>query len=178
MNPSAVSTEPLEPQSPSSEKWREDPLRAMMLHDILNYLPGDILVKVDRASMWHSLETRIPFLDRDVAEFALSLQGSDHAKGETGKYLLKSVLGRYLPQNIIERPKMGFATPVSEWLRGPLKAWADDLLDRDRLRSQGILNHDVVSRDWEWHKSGALPRGQAIWGVLMFQAWYEEFLAN
>ena len=143
----------------------------MMALDSLNYLPGDILVKVDRASMSTGLEIRAPLLDHRIVEYASSLPLELKLKDGVGKRLLRQVLYEYVPKKLMERPKMGFAVPLAEWLRGPLKNWASDLLDRQWLVSQGVLDPDLVSEKWREHLSGHRNWEHQLWGVLMFQSW-------
>jgi asparagine synthase (glutamine-hydrolysing) len=151
-------------------------VQRMMYMDALTYLPDDILVKVDRASMACSLESRAPFLDHRVVEFAWTLPPHlKVARGE-GKQVLRQVLYRHVPRALIDRPKMGFGVPVSEWLRGPLRPWAEDLLGVDRLRREGFLQATAVRHIWNEHLSGQADRQFVIWAILMFQAWLESTL--
>ena len=145
----------------------------MMYLDTMTYLPDDILAKVDRASMACSLESRAPFLDHRVVEFAWTLPLHMKIRGTTGKWLLRQVLYRHVPQEIIERPKMGFGIPVGGWLRGPLREWAESLLDERRLRDEGFLNVRAVRQAWTEHLTGRYDRQLLLWAVLMFQAWLE-----
>jgi asparagine synthase (glutamine-hydrolysing) len=145
----------------------------MMLLDLVTYLPDDILVKVDRAAMPVSLETRVPFLDHRVVEFALSLPLSYKIKGNQTKRILREVLYKYVPKNLIERPKMGFGVPLDSWLRGPLRDWAEALLDENRLKREGFLNPLPVHRKWQEHLSGKRNWQYLLWDVLMWQAWLE-----
>lgn len=148
-----------------------DPLRRMMLADISGYLPDDILTKVDRASMAVSLELRVPFLDPRVIEFAWSLpSGMLLRKGE-GKWVLKELLRGYVPAHLTNRPKQGFAIPLDDWLRGPLRDWADDLLSPSRLRAQGLFDAQIISRAWAAHRRGEALHGYRLWSILMFQGW-------
>lgn len=150
-----------------------DPVSRMMALDGLTYLPDDILVKVDRASMAASLETRAPFLDRDVVEFAWSLPMSMKLRSNQGKWLLRRLLDRHVPKELIERPKMGFGIPLDQWLRGPLRDWAEDLLGEDRLRREGFFHPGAIRATWRRHLSGEASHGYRLWSVLMFQAWLE-----
>ena len=147
-----------------------DALR-MMYCDAVTYLPDDILCKVDRASMAVSLETRVPFLDHRVAELAARIPLSMKIRGGKGKHILRQLLYREAPAALFDRPKAGFAVPVGEWIKGPLRPWAEDLLDRDRLSREGFFDADAVDRRWRQHLSGKRDSTPAIWAVLMFQAW-------
>jgi asparagine synthase (glutamine-hydrolysing) len=152
--------------------------RHMMALDLVTYLPDDILVKVDRASMAVSLEARVPFLDYRVVEFAGRLPLSMKIRGNTGKLLLRRLLFQYVPQPLIDRPKMGFGVPVDDWLRGPLREWAESLLDPDRLRREGFIAHAPVRERWNQHLSGRSNWSYLLWDVLMFQAWLDEQRAS
>lgn len=145
----------------------------MMYLDLVTYLPDDILVKVDRAGMATSLETRIPFLDHRVVEFAWQVPLSMKIRNGQGKWLLRQVLKRYLPEKMMERPKMGFGVPLDAWLRGPLKEWAHALLEERRLRQEGFFNAEIVQRKWKEHLSQKYNWQYHLWDVLMFQAWLE-----
>jgi asparagine synthase (glutamine-hydrolysing) len=146
----------------------------MMLNDLLTYLPDDILCKVDRAGMAVSLESRIPFLDHSVFTFSSSLPLSFKINKGTSKWILREILKKYIPENLINRPKMGFGIPLEAWLRGPLKEWADDLLDEKAIKESGILTPKVVRQKWEEHISGKRNWHYQLWAILMFQAWYKE----
>lgn len=148
-------------------------IQKMMAIDTISYLPDDILVKVDRAAMGVSLETRVPFLDHHIFEFASKIPLAMKLKNGVGKLILRDILYRYVPKELIERPKMGFGIPMSDWLKGPLKEWAEELLGESRLRSQGFFYPEVVRQMWSEHLSGARNWQSQLWAVLMFQAWLE-----
>jgi asparagine synthase (glutamine-hydrolysing) len=126
----------------------------MMLFDTQNYLPNDILVKVDRAAMAVSLETRVPFLDPDVFAFAWSLPLKHKVRAGVGKVILRSVLARYLPRRLFERPKMGFGVPIDAWLRGPLRDWCEELLSEERLRRDDYFEPRLIRLKWRQHLDG------------------------
>ena len=147
------------------------PFERSMQIDTLTYLPNDLLTKVDRASMSVSLEVRVPFLDPDLFQFAWGLSHSDRVREGQGKWILRELLRRDLPDNLIDRPKMGFGIPVGQWLRGPLRSWADDLLDPTLVREQGLLDPLIVQQRWMDHREGRADLTFQIWSILMFQAW-------
>jgi asparagine synthase (glutamine-hydrolysing) len=148
-----------------------EPAQRMMLFDALTYLPDDILVKVDRAAMAVSLETRAPLLDHRVADTAWRLPPSMMIRGGRTKWALRQVLHRHVPQQLVERPKAGFAIPIGQWLRGPLHDWAEELLSEPRLREQGYFDASVVRSLWTQHRSGRRDWQARLWNILMFQAW-------
>lgn len=150
------------------------PAERMMYRDMMEYLPDDILVKVDRAGMGASLEVRAPYLDHRVVEFAWNLPLKLKLRGGEGKWILRRLLSRYVPVSLIQKPKMGFAVPVDEWLREPLQDWAEDLLSESRLREEGFLHAETIRRMWEQHSSGARDWRFGLWSVLMFQSWLDE----
>jgi asparagine synthase (glutamine-hydrolysing) len=145
----------------------------MMYRDSMTYLPDDILCKVDRAAMAISLETRVPFLDHRVTEVAWRLPLSMKIRGNQGKWALRQVLYKYVPRELIERPKAGFAVPIGQWLRGPLRDWAETLLDAQVLRSQGYFQVAPIHKLWGEHLVGRRDHTPTIWSLLMFQAWLE-----
>jgi asparagine synthase (glutamine-hydrolysing) len=151
-----------------------DPVERMMLLDQLTYLPDDILAKVDRASMAASLEAREPLLDHRVVELAWSFPTAMKVRGGEGKRVLRGVLDRYVPRELIDRPKMGFKVPIDTWLTGPLRSWAEELLDEKRLGEQGLLDAQRVRAVWENFVTGRARQQDQIWAVLMLQAWMGE----
>jgi asparagine synthase (glutamine-hydrolysing) len=152
-----------------------NPLDRMQLLDILTYLPDDILTKVDRASMAVALEARVPLLDHRVVEFSWRLPRNAKIRGRTTKWLLRQVLYRHVPKALVERPKMGFGIPLGEWLRGPLRDWAEALLSEKRLREAGLLNATLVRQRWQEHLSGRRNWQHQIWDALMLEAWRERW---
>lgn len=150
-----------------------DSIAWMMATDTLTYMSGDILAKVDRAAMAVSLETRVPFLDHRVFELAWRIPLQQKVCGTKGKIPLREILYRYVPKDLIERPKTGFAIPVAEWLRGGLKNWAEQLIEKDRLKQEGFFDCEVISQMWSEHQQCKRNWHYQLWTVLMFQSWYE-----
>jgi asparagine synthase (glutamine-hydrolysing) len=177
-DPTEIVVQGVEPLTPVTDRanWAtlQDFTMRMMYLDLITYLPDDILTKVDRASMAVSLEARVPLLDHRVVEFAwrLPLSFKIRQEGE-GKWLLRRVLDRYVPRQLIERPKMGFGVPLDSWLRGPLCEWAEELLDEHRLRREGYFHPEPIREKWAEHLSGKRNWQYLLWNVLMFQAWLE-----
>jgi len=178
--PAQVVTGAVEPRTLLTDLMADSGDRAfeecMMYWDLMTYLPGDILVKVDRAAMAVSLETRVPMLDHRVIEFAWSLPLKMRVRAGEGKWLLKSLLGRYVPPALTNRPKTGFGIPIDTWLRGPLRGWAEELLDESRLRGEGFFNPAPIREKWREHVDGGRNWAYWLWDILMFQAWWYEQL--
>jgi len=152
-----------------------DPLDRMTLADSLSYLTDDILQKVDRAAMAVALEARVPFLDKDVVEFAARIPPGMKVRDGRGKWLVRQVLDQHVPTSLVDRPKTGFGIPIDEWLRGPLKSWSSDLLSPARLQAQNLFNAKRVAARLAEHMSGRRNHGYWLWNVLMAQAWYGEW---
>jgi asparagine synthase (glutamine-hydrolysing) len=170
-------TEPPSPLDlPDSWPLQSEITRWMQYLDATTYLPGDILHKVDRATMSVALESRAPFLDHRVIEFAWRLPVDMLVQGRQGKRILRDILGRYVPGHLIDRPKAGFGVPLDQWLRGPLKDWATDLLSNDRLDAQGLFNSTMVDGQLCAHLRGTKDNQYRLWNMLMFQAWYDRWM--
>jgi asparagine synthase (glutamine-hydrolysing) len=147
----------------------------LMAVDLATYLPDDILAKVDRAAMAVSLETRVPFLDHRVVEYARGLDPALLFRAGEGKWILREIARRHVPAGLVDRPKAGFGVPVGEWLRGPLRAWAGDLLAPERLRRQGLLDETLVTRAWRQHQGGRHDHTYRLWDVVVLQAWLDRW---
>jgi asparagine synthase (glutamine-hydrolysing) len=178
-NPASVVSGAIEPPTVFTDRARwvrlGDFTERMMYLDTVSYLPDDILVKVDRAAMAVSLETRIPLLDHRIVEFAWRVPLAMKIRHGRGKWLLRQVLGRYVPPTLVERPKTGFGVPIDAWLRGPLRDWAENLLDEVKLRQQGYFDPKPIRTKWQEHLSGRRQWHYYLWDVLMVQAWFERW---
>jgi asparagine synthase (glutamine-hydrolysing) len=163
---------------PSLRRRFPDIVSYMRYLDLVTWLPGDILTKVDRASMAVSLEARAPLLDHRLVEFSFRVPSSIHLRNGEGKWVLRRVLERSVPAALFERPKMGFGIPMGQWLRGPLRDWAEALLDEDRLRSTGLLRPEPVRVLWQRHLAGQTNAQYQLWPVLMLLAWMETWLSQ
>ena len=176
--PAALVPRAIEPETAFTDATQRahltELLSTMMFLDAVVYLPDDILVKVDRATMAHSLEARVPLLDHRVIEFAWRLPIAVKLDNAEGKKPLRALLRKYLPDRLVDRPKKGFAVPLAQWLVGPLRPWAEELLNEARLRREGYLAHELIGRKWRAFKRGQTESVRALWGVLMFQAWLED----
>ena len=148
----------------------------MMFKDTLSYLPNSVLTKVDRASMAISLEIRAPLLDTRIYDYVWSLPFNMKIRRQSGKYLLREILARYIPRELYQRPKQGFAIPIGKWLKTDLKDWAEDLLNEKRIKEDGYLNADLVNKTWQEHKQGQGQHAGKLWNILMFQAWHDKWM--
>ena len=176
--PLAITTFSRERDGPLARLLRsssaDDPVQRMMLADTMVYLPDDLLVKLDRASMTFGLEGRVPLLDHRIATFAWTLP----LELRTGKTMLRRVLAKYVPKPLFERPKMGFEVPIGKWLRGPLRPWAEAILDPATIHEAGILDPHAARRTWTDHVSGRKDSAALLWNILMFEAWRREWKAT
>lgn len=176
-NPASIVVDGAESQSrvtdPSAWLGQGGIEEHMMYLDLVTYLPDDILVKVDRASMSVALESRVPLLDHRVVELAWSLPMHFKIRDGKGKWVMRKLLERYVPRELFDREKTGFGIPIDSWLRGPLREWAEALLDSRRLADEGFFNADPIRALWDQHKAGTRSWGYLLWDVLMFQAWWE-----
>jgi asparagine synthase (glutamine-hydrolysing) len=180
LEPAALVKGGIEPQGPLEDLSVKDLVpnfvERMQYLDTITYLADDILAKVDRASMAVSLEARVPLLDHRVVAFSWSLPPAMKAGDGMGKRLLRRVLDRYVPRELVERPKMGFSAPINAWLRGPLREWAAPLLDEKRLEAEGVFHPEPIVTRWREHLAGTRDWQYSLWAVLMFQAWKERWL--
>jgi asparagine synthase (glutamine-hydrolysing) len=165
-----------------AECWREDlrslmpdPIDRMRYLDMRTYLPDDILTKVDRASMAVALEVRVPFLDHRVVEWVWRLPRSQNARAPRPKHLLRRVLARYVPDRLVDRPKMGFGVPLADWVRGPLRDWAEDLMTERMLVADGVFHVTAIRTLWTDFINGDNRQQYLIWNILMLQAWYRHW---
>ena len=181
-NPASVVINGTEPATVLTDKDAPDyanlatlsEVERMMALDMLTYLPDDILTKVDRAAMGVALESRVPLLDHRVVEFACRLPQEYKLRDGQTKWALRQVLYRHVPKALIERPKVGFAVPIGQWLRTGLRDWAETLLAEDRLRQEGFFNPAPIRQKWAAHLSGKQNWQHHLWDVLMFQSWLEQ----
>jgi len=162
--------------APERQPRNWDTIESMTYFDSLNYLPENVLTKVDRASMAVSLETRVPLLDYRVAEFSTRLPLNFKIRGGSGKWLLRQVLYKYVPRALVDRPKMGFRLPLASWLRGPLRSWAQELLEPRNLEETGFLISRPISQKWKEHVEQRRDWSRHLWSVIMFQAWARRWL--
>ena len=163
------------------DKLRErfsDDVSWMQYVDTLTYLPDDILTKVDRASMAVALEVRVPLLDHRVVELSWRLPLRFKLRGGTSKWVLRQIAYKYVPRELLERPKMGFGVPIDQWLRGPLRSWAEDLLNPSALCSAGLLRPAPITQKWAEHQAGTHNWQHFLWNVLMFEAWRRNEVAD
>ena len=142
----------------------------MMYLDSTNYLPNDILFKVDRASMANSLETRAPFLDKNLYEFSVNLNINDKIKNGKGKFILRELLKKKIPNHLVDRPKAGFSIPIKQWINKPLLDWSENLLCKKNIEKSGLLNFQNIEKIWKYQKNG-YDNSSLIWSILTFQEW-------
>ena len=145
----------------------------MMYWDYKTYLPDDILCKLDRAAMSNGLETRVPFLDNEVINYAFSLPLNYKIKENKSKWILREILKKYLPNQLIDRPKMGFSIPLADWLRGPLKEWANESLSNDIFKNEELFNFDYIKKIWDNHLNNRENNHNKIWQLIIFASWYQ-----
>jgi len=155
-----------------------DPSARTRYFDMMHYLPDDILTKVDRASMAVSLEARVPLLDHRVVEYSWRLPRSALIEGSKGKIILRRILHKYVPRNLVERPKAGFAIPIGDWIRGPLSDWAGELLSDGSLAKSGLFNVAEIRRVFTEHQTGIRDWQYPLWTILMFQAWHNRWASR
>lgn len=176
-NPEAIVIGSTEPETvvTDKQKWAslDGLVEQIMFLDSVSYLPDDILVKVDRACMGVSLESRAPYLDHRVVEYAWRLPISMKLKDGQSKWILRQVLYKYVPRELTDQPKMGFGIPLDSWLREPLRDWAEFLLDAKRLREEGFFQPEPIREKWQEHLSGQRNWQHHLWDILMFESWLE-----
>jgi asparagine synthase (glutamine-hydrolysing) len=150
----------------------------MIFGDLLSYRTNDLMVKTDRASMAVALEARAPLMDYQLAEYAWRLPADMKVQGGQGKWLLRQILKKHIPENLYERPKMGFSIPLNQWLQGPLKEWANELLAPEKIKNQGLFDVDLIRDTWNNFQicDGAQSSRKDLWTILMFQSWYKEWM--
>lgn len=177
-DPSVLVKDSIEPLTVLTDQYRKpvcsNSIESMMAMDMLSYMVDDILVKVDRAAMGVSLETRVPFLDHNVVELAWRLPIEYKLRNGVSKWVLRELLYKHIPKSLIERPKMGFGVPLNDWLRGPLKDWAASLLNNERIAREGFFEPELIESLWESHLKGERNWGERLWTILVFQLWLEE----
>lgn len=177
-DPTALVRNSIEPLTVLTDRSRKpvcaNSIESMMAMDMLSYMVDDILVKVDRAAMGVSLETRVPFLDHNVVELAWRLPLDYKLRDGVSKWVLREILYKYVPKSLIERPKMGFGVPLNDWLRGPLKDWASSLLNKERIMREGFFEPELIESLWRAHLKGERNWGERLWTILVFQLWLEE----
>ena len=154
-----------------SYSYYENEISKMMYKDTMEYLPDDILCKVDRSSMANSIETRIPLLDHNIVEFSWTLPFNMKIRNNNNKWILKELLYKHVPKDLVNRPKSGFSIPIDEWLRGPLRDWAENLLDINKIKKDDYFNHNEIKRIWHEHINLNINHSSILWTILMFQSW-------